>query len=50
MLVSQPLIGELLAAEPSSTARAIVRSYASEGVELDVQEDGPFFDVDTPEE
>jgi len=50
MLVSQPLIGELLAAEPASTARAIVRSYASEGVELDVQEDGPFFDVDTPEE
>ena len=50
MLVGPPLIAELLAASPSSSARDIVRRYASEGVELEMQEDGPFLDVDTPEE
>jgi molybdenum cofactor cytidylyltransferase len=50
MLIAQPLIGDLLEADASSTARAIVRRYAPSGVELEMQEEGPFFDVDTPEE
>jgi molybdenum cofactor cytidylyltransferase len=50
MLIAQPLIAELLAADPPSSARDVVRRYAAHGVELHVQEDGPFLDVDTPEE
>jgi CTP:molybdopterin cytidylyltransferase MocA len=50
MLIAQPLIAELLAADPPSSARDVVRRYAARGVELQVQEDGPFLDVDTPEE
>jgi CTP:molybdopterin cytidylyltransferase MocA len=50
MLIAPPLIDELLAAAPSSSARAIVRRHAATGVELETAEDGPFLDVDTPEE
>jgi CTP:molybdopterin cytidylyltransferase MocA len=50
VLMAEPLIGELLAADPSSNARAIVRRYADRGLELEVQDEGPFLDVDTPEE
>jgi CTP:molybdopterin cytidylyltransferase MocA len=50
MLIGPPVIAELLAADPSSSARAIVRRHAATGIELDTDEDGPFVDVDTPEE
>ena len=50
MLIAQPLIAELLAANPASTARDIVRRHATAGVELEMQDDGPFLDVDTPDE
>jgi molybdenum cofactor cytidylyltransferase len=50
MLIAQPVIRELLAADPSAPARSIIRRHAAGGVELEVAEDGPFLDVDTPEE
>jgi molybdenum cofactor cytidylyltransferase len=50
IVIAQPLIGELLAADRSSTTRDIVRHHAANAVELEVEEDGPFLDVDTPEE
>jgi molybdenum cofactor cytidylyltransferase len=50
ILIAQPLIRELLAADPSASARFIVRRHAASGVDLEVAEDGPFLDVDTPEE
>lgn len=50
ILIAQPVIRELLAADPSAPARSIIRRHAAGGVELEVAEDGPFLDVDTPEE
>jgi molybdenum cofactor cytidylyltransferase len=50
ILIAQPLIADLLAADPASTAQDIVRRHAPAGVELEMQEDGPFLDVDTPDE
>ena len=50
ILIAQPVIRELLAANPSAPARAIMRRHSASGVELEVAEDGPFLDVDTPEE
>jgi molybdenum cofactor cytidylyltransferase len=50
MLIAPPLIDELLAADHSSSARAIVRRHAATSVELETAEDGPFLDVDTPED
>ena len=50
ILIAQPVIRELLAADPSVPARSIIRRHAASGVELEVAEDGPFLDVDTPEE
>ena len=50
ILIAQPLIGELLAADPSAPARSVISRHASDGLELQVADDGPFLDVDTPEE
>jgi molybdenum cofactor cytidylyltransferase len=50
IVIAQPVIGELLAADPSVPARSIIRCHAADGVELQVADDGPFLDVDTPEE
>jgi nicotine blue oxidoreductase len=50
IVIAQPVIGELLAANPSAPARSIIRCHAANGVELQVTDAGPFLDVDTPEE
>jgi nicotine blue oxidoreductase len=50
ILIAQPVIRELLGADPSAPARSIIRRHAADGVELEVADSGPFLDVDTPEE
>jgi molybdenum cofactor cytidylyltransferase len=50
IVIAQPVMGELLAADPSAPARAIIRRHAASGLDLEVADDGPFLDVDTPEE
>jgi CTP:molybdopterin cytidylyltransferase MocA len=50
IVIAQAVMGELLAADPSAPARAIIRRHAANGEELEVADDGPFLDVDTPEE
>jgi CTP:molybdopterin cytidylyltransferase MocA len=50
IVIAQPVIRELLAADPSASARSIIRRHAANGVELELADDGPFLDVDTPEE
>jgi molybdenum cofactor cytidylyltransferase len=50
IVIAQPVIRELLAADPSASARSIIRRHAANGMELELADDGPFLDVDTPEE
>ena len=50
MVVAPPLTADLLAADPGASARDLVRSYAARGIELHTDDDGPFLDVDTPDE
>ena len=50
MVVAPPLTADLLAADPGASARDLVRAYAARGIELQMEDDGPFLDVDTPDE
>jgi CTP:molybdopterin cytidylyltransferase MocA len=50
IVIAQPVIRELLAADPSDSARSVIRRHAAGGVEFEVAEAGPFLDIDTPEE
>jgi molybdenum cofactor cytidylyltransferase len=50
MVVAPPLTADLLAADPSASARDLVREYAAQGIELQTEDEGPFLDVDTPDE
>jgi len=50
MLIAEPLITHLLAADPELSAREIVREYAASGIEIPTTDEGPFLDVDTPED
>jgi molybdenum cofactor cytidylyltransferase len=50
MIVAPPLTVDLLAADPGSSARDLVRTYAAFGIELPRDDDGPFLDVDTPDD
>ena len=50
MVIAPPLTAELVAAEPGSSARDLVRKYAGLGIELETEDDGPFLDVDTPDD
>jgi molybdenum cofactor cytidylyltransferase len=49
-LVSRRVVDALLAADPSETARSVLREYAAATVDVPVADDGPFADVDTPED
>ena len=44
------LFAELRGADPSMGANPVVRAHAAEEVNVDVADDGPFTDVDTPED
>jgi molybdenum cofactor cytidylyltransferase len=50
MVVAPPLTADLLAADPGASARDLVRAYAAIGIELHTDDDGPFLDVDTPDD
>jgi CTP:molybdopterin cytidylyltransferase MocA len=44
------LFGELRNADPSGGAKPVVHAHAAEEVDVDVADDGPFTDVDTPDD
>jgi len=44
------LFDELRGADPSKGAKPVVHAHAAEEVNVDVDDDGPFIDVDTPED
>jgi CTP:molybdopterin cytidylyltransferase MocA len=44
------LFDELRRADPSSGAKPVVHAHAAEEVSVDVADDGPFTDIDTPED
>jgi molybdenum cofactor cytidylyltransferase len=44
------VFAELKTADPSLGAKPVVRAHAAEEVNIDVVDDGPFTDIDTPED
>ena len=50
VLVSRTVVEDLLAADVSETARAVLGRYAGSTVDVSVQDEGAFLDIDTPEE
>jgi CTP:molybdopterin cytidylyltransferase MocA len=44
------LFDELRHADLDQGAKPVVRAHAGEGLEVDVDDEGAFFDVDTPED
>ncbi len=49
-IFSQSIFGELRRADPSLGAKPVVHAHAAEEVNVDVDDDGAFIDVDTPED
>jgi molybdenum cofactor cytidylyltransferase len=50
VLIDRALFDALRHADPASGAKPIVRTYASPRGDVEVEDDGAFLDVDTPEE
>jgi CTP:molybdopterin cytidylyltransferase MocA len=50
ILVTRAVAEALLAADLSETARSVLREYAGTTVDVAVEDDGSFADVDTPED
>jgi molybdenum cofactor cytidylyltransferase len=50
VLFDRAVFGELLAADPAAGAKAVVRAHATEAVDVAVDDEGAFQDVDTPED
>jgi molybdenum cofactor cytidylyltransferase len=50
VIFDRSLFAELRQADPAVGAKAIVRARAAEILDVPVDDDGPFVDVDTPEE
>ncbi len=50
VLIDRSLFGRLHAADPSLGAKPIVRQYASPEGDVEVDDEGSFLDVDTPED
>src|SRR5437867_4024739 len=50
VVIDRALFAKLRAADPADGAKSIVRAYASVAGDVDVDDDGAFEDVDTPEE
>lgn len=50
VLIDRSLFGALYAADPAEGARAIVRAHASAEGEVEVDDEGAFRDIDTPED
>ena len=50
VIFSRSIFGELRRADPSKGAKTVVHAHAAEEVNVDVDDDGSFIDIDTPEE
>lgn len=50
VIFDRRLFGELRAADPAVGARAVVRAHAAEIVDVPVDDEGAFLDIDTPED
>jgi molybdenum cofactor cytidylyltransferase len=50
VLFDRTMFAELHAADPAAGAKAVVRAHATEAVDLAVDDEGAFQDVDTPED
>jgi molybdenum cofactor cytidylyltransferase len=50
IVLGRALIDELLAADPGQVARDVVRRHAPTGLEVAVNDEGAFIDVDTPDD
>jgi len=50
VIFNQSIFGELRRADPSMGAKPVVHAHAAEEVSVDVDDDGAFTDIDTPED
>jgi molybdenum cofactor cytidylyltransferase len=50
VVFNRSIFGELRRADPSEGAKPVVHAHASEEVNVDVDDDGAFIDIDTPED
>ena len=50
VIFHRALFDELRRADPSKGAKPVVHAHAAEEVNVDVDDDGPFIDVDTPDD
>jgi molybdenum cofactor cytidylyltransferase len=50
VIFSRSIFGELRKANLSTGAKPVVHAHAAEEVNVDVSDDGPFTDIDTPED
>ena len=50
VLIDRSLFDFIRAAEPSAGAKQVVRAYASSAGDVEVEDEGAFADIDTPEE
>jgi molybdenum cofactor cytidylyltransferase len=50
VLIDRGLFDRICAGDPAYGAKAVIREHASDAGDVEVEDDGPFADVDTPEE
>jgi molybdenum cofactor cytidylyltransferase len=50
ILFARSLFDELRRADPALGAKPVVRAHAADGLEIEIEDDGAFADVDTPED
>jgi molybdenum cofactor cytidylyltransferase len=50
VIFNRSIFGELRRADPSRGAKPVVHAHAAEEVSVDVDDDGAFIDIDTPED
>ena len=50
VIFNRSIFGELRRSDPSKGAKAVVHAHAAEEVNVDVDDDGAFTDIDTPED
>jgi CTP:molybdopterin cytidylyltransferase MocA len=50
VIFDHSIFGELRRADPSMGAKPVVHAHAAEEVNVDVDDEGAFIDIDTPED
>lgn len=50
VIFNRSIFGELRRADPSTGAKPVVHAHAAEEVNVDVDDDGAFIDIDTPDD